>query len=290
MVVYSIKDLENLSGIKAHTLRIWEKRYDLVKPKRTETNIRYYTEEDLRGLLNICFLYKKGYKISKIADMCPMTIKDKVSSYSHLDLEFSDQLDTLMLIILELDEYNFNKILDQHLSQKGLETTMNDLIYPLLDKLNLAWISGSFMNVHETFVTQIIKSKIIVGIENLKAEQNTSKKVMIYLPPGEKQELSLLYIHYILKKSGCSVINLGSEVIINDVIAARESCQAKFTLTILNDDVNSLPAKTYLTELASGLGESKLLLTGYKAVMLENDLPEGIQVFSELEAIKSIID
>ncbi len=290
MVVYSIKDLETLSGIKAHTLRIWEKRYDLIKPKRTETNIRFYTDDDLRGLLNICFLYKKGYKISKIADMCPVTIKDKVASYSHLDLDFSDQIEALMLFVVQMDEYNFNKILDQHLDQKGLEETMNTLIYPLLDKLHLAWLSGSFLNVHESFVSQIIRSKIILSTEKLPISKNTNKKLMIYLPPGEKQELSLLYIHYILKKSGCSVVNLGCDVILNEVIAAKESCQPDYILTMINQDVNNLPVKNYVSELDSGAGKCKILLTGFKALSLGSDLPDSVTTFSELKEIKVLIE
>jgi len=240
MVVYSIKDLETLSGVKAHTIRIWEKRYDLIQPKRTATNIRYYTDEDLRKLLNVCFLYNKGYKISKISQMCPVTIKEKVSGYSKLNLSFEDKLDAMLIFILELDSYNFNKVFDQHISQKGLEQTMEDLIYPLLDKLGMAWMSGSFLDVHESFVTQIIKAKILYCTEKISEQANSTPCFMIYLPPNEKQELSLLYLHYILKNKGCKIINLGNEVNNKDLTYAIETCQPDYVFTILNEEIPTL--------------------------------------------------
>jgi len=283
MVVYSIKDLENLSGVKAHTLRIWEKRYDLVKPKRTKTNIRYYTDDDLRKLLNICFLYNKGYKISKIAIMCPNKIKEKISSYSNLDLDFDDQLDALMLFILQLDSYNFNKILDSHIDQKGLELTMNDLIYPLLDKLGIAWLAGSFLSVHESFVTQIIKAKIIKSIEEVHMDKKVAKKYMIFQPPGEKQELSLLYFHYILKRNNCQVINLGSEVILNDVLFAYESCHPDYIFTILNEEFIHMPLQNYLDQLTENMKENQFLISGFQTVTSTVKWPNQVKILSTLQ-------
>ena len=131
MVAYSIKDLESLSGVKAHTLRIWEKRYGIIKPSRTDTNIRYYMDGDLQKILNITVLNRKGYKISKIAGMPNDEIRQKVAELNDVGVVFEDQLDAMMLSMFELDETKFNIILDHQISSKGFEETMNDIVYPL---------------------------------------------------------------------------------------------------------------------------------------------------------------
>jgi len=191
MVVYSIKDMETLSGIKAHTLRIWEKRYSIITPKRTPTNIRYYTDEDLRNLLNVAFLNKQGIKISKIAKMDAGEIISTVSDYTKLTLNADDQIETLLHFIFQLDCYNLDKIFDEYISQIGLERTMMELIYPLLERLSMAWLTGSFKGAHESFVTQKIKLKIHACTQALENRTDFSPKFLIYLPIGEKQELSL---------------------------------------------------------------------------------------------------
>lgn len=289
MVVYSIKDLENLSGVKAHTIRIWEKRYDLIQPKRTKTNIRYYTDEDLRKLLNICFLYKKGYKISKIGQMSDEVIKEKVSQYSKANLSFEDQLDALMIFILELDSYNFNKVLDHHISQKGMEKTMMDLIYPLLDKLNIAWMAGSFLEVHESYVTQVIKAKLLCRTEMLDDNPDFSPAYIIYIPEGEKQELSLLYLHYILKAKGCKVINLGTEVNLDDVIFSVETVKPDFVFTIMNQELGNMPFQNYIDHISEALGDAKLLITGYQTLSPSISWPTNVKVVKDLDQTKKFI-
>ena len=202
MVVYSIKDLEKLSGVKAHTLRIWEKRYGIIEPKRTDTNIRYYLDEDVQKILNIALLNKKGYKISKISKMTVAEIKAKVAEISEVDAQFEDQVDGLILSMLELDEAKFNRIIDHNIEQRGFEEAMEVVIYPLLDKLSMMWIAGSVKSVHENFVSSIIRRKMIVCIDKLSNKVKRSDKIMIYLPEGETHELSLLYLHFVLKKRG----------------------------------------------------------------------------------------
>jgi len=289
MVLYSIKDLEKLSGVKAHTIRIWEKRYNLIKPKRTETNIRFYTDENLRKLLNVCFLYKKGYKISKIGQMSTETIRDKVSQYSTINLSFKDQLDALLIFILELDSYNFNMILDQHISQNGLEETMTEVIYPLLDKLSIAWMAGSFLDVHESFVTQVIKSKILKKTESLPDGPNLKPSYVIYLPVNEKQELSLMYLHYLLKKSGCKVINLGNDVNLNDVIFAIKTCTPDYVFTIFNQEIKNMPFQNYIDQISQELAESTLLITGFQTLSPTLKWPSKVRILKDLEQTQKFI-
>ena len=152
MVVYSIKDLENLTGIKAHTIRIWEKRYGIIEPRRTNTNIRYYLEEDLKKIMNIALLNRNGYKISKIAKLQNNDIHSIAAKLTDVDKTFENQLDGLTLSVLELNEDNFLKIFNANISQNGFKQTMLDVIYPLLDKLGMMWMTGSIEPIHENFV------------------------------------------------------------------------------------------------------------------------------------------
>lgn len=289
MVVYSIKDLESLSGVKAHTIRIWEKRYNLIQPKRTKTNIRYYTDDDLRKLLNICFLYKKGYKISKIGQMEEKTIREKVAGYSKINLSFEDELDALMIFILELDGYNFGKILDKHINQKGLESAMTDIVYPLLDKIGVAWLAGSFLEVHESFVIEIIKSKLYLHTEKLPHAEKSGATYVIYNPKGEKQELSLLYLHYILKKEGCKVINLGTDIELGDVLFSIETTNPDFVFTIINQEIPFISLQTYVDKISLELGDNKLLMTGFQTLTSNLIWPENVQIISDLAETISFI-
>ena len=139
MAVYSINDIEKLSGVKAHTIRIWEKRYDILANRRTDTNIRYYLDEDLELILNIAHLNKKGIKISKLATMTPEEIKQKIADSCEVDVIFENHIDGLMLSMFELNEYKFLKLLNHHIREIGFEKTMDDVIYPMLDKLSVMW-------------------------------------------------------------------------------------------------------------------------------------------------------
>lgn len=289
MVVYSIKDMENISGVKAHTIRIWEKRYGIINPKRTESNIRYYTDEDLRRLLNVCLLYKNGHKISKIAKMSESEIQAQVNSYSSVSLGLDDKLDALMLFILDLDSYNFNKVLDQNIDQIGLEESMIRLIYPLLDKIGLAWLSGSFTGVHESFVTQIIKGKIQKCIEDLEDQNDFEPCYLIFLSEGEKEELSLLYLHYLLKKNKCHVVNLGLEVALKDVILAMQTLKPDYVFTIVNREIPRQSLQNYVNQISKNLLNSQLILTGYQVVSQVIEWPESVRILRDLNESISFI-
>jgi len=209
VAIYSIKDLEKLTGIKAHTLRIWEQRYGIIQPGRTKTNIRYYTEDNLKVLLNIALLNRNGIKISKIAKMEKEEILKKVAAISEINLEYDGQLDALTLSMIEMDEYKFDRIISANIQQLGFERTMIEVIYPFLDKLGLLWLTGSINPAQEYFMTYLIRQKIIAAIDSMPIAMGMDvPKILIYLPEGEAQELSLLFMHYILKSRRFKVISL----------------------------------------------------------------------------------
>lgn len=291
MIVYSISDIEKLSGVKAHTIRIWEKRYDIVQNRRTDSNIRYYLEEDLQKILNIALLNRKGYKISKIASMCEDDIKQVVATLCDVDQVFEDQLDGLALAMFELNEFKFLKIIDHHIEEKGFEETMNHVIYPFLDKLSIMWVSGSVRGVHETFITNIIRRKISVEIDKCTWSKNSnSRRFMVYLPEKEGHELSSLFLFYILRSRGSNVLYLGANVPISEVLGGIELFKPEVVLTIINDSFEDLPLQPYLDLLSKSAPECTFGITGYQTVYQDIKLPSNMVQFNNLDEIKYFIN
>lgn len=290
MAVYSINDVEKLCGIKAHTLRIWEKRYAIIQPRRTETNIRYYLDEDLQKILNISLLNRNGYKISKISKMTDGDIKKIVSELSDVDLESEDNLDALMHAMLELDEFKFNKILDHNIDSKGFEFTMDEVVYPMMEKLSMMWIAGSIKGVHENFVANVIRRKTIVAIDQSTAEYDAdAKRCLIYLPENETHELSLLFLHFLLKDAGINVINLGAGVPLIDVLEGQRICKAELVFTIFNDSFSNEPLQPYLNELSKHLKDSTILISGYQTAIQNINAPYNVKVLKSLSDVKSFV-
>ena len=186
MAVYSISDLEKLTGIKAATLRAWEQRYGIIKPRRTETNIRYYLDEDLRELLNIALLNKNGLRISKIARMREEERAERVAAISSIQVTPDTQLDTLTLSTVELNEFKFSHIVDTNIRQRGFEETMLEVIYPFLDKIGVLYFTGSITAVQEAFISNLIRRKLIAAVDDLpNPEPDQGPVFCLYLPEGD---------------------------------------------------------------------------------------------------------
>ncbi|MEM9545814.1 MAG: MerR family transcriptional regulator [Bacteroidota bacterium] len=291
MAVYSINDVEKLCGIKAHTLRIWEKRYAIIQPRRTETNIRYYLDEDLQKILNISLLNRNGYKISKIAKMTEGELKNIVSELSDVTLESEDNLDALMHAMLELDEFKFNKILDHNIASKGFEITMHEIVYPMMEKLSMMWLAGSIKGVHENFVANVIRRKTIVAIDQSSSDYNANAtKCLIYLPENETHELSLLFLHFLLKDAGINVINLGAGIPLIDVLEGQRICDAEYVFTIFNDSFSETPLQPYLNELSKHLEDCTILISGYQTAIQNINAPYNVEVLQSLSDVKSFVE
>lgn len=273
--VYSIKDLEKLSGIKAHTIRAWEQRYGLIKPKRTPTNIRYYLDADLKKLLNIAFLNKNGFKISKIAKMSEEEVAQKISELSDFSTEDASQLDALTISMIEMDEYKFNKIIQTNIKQLGFEPTMLKVIYPLLDKISMLWMTGSIQPVQENFVSYLIRQKVMAAIDQeVFTPKKNTKKFLLFLPLGEKQELSMLFLHFLIKTRHHKVVNLGLETSLKDVQDAYRIFQPDYVFTMITETFTDSPVQPYIDSLSQLLPTSTVLLSGYQ-IMVQNIVSQG---------------
>jgi len=291
VTVYSIKDLEKLCGIKAHTLRIWEQRYGIVVPKRTKTNIRYYLDADLKRLLNVALLNKNGIKISKIAKMTEEEILKKVAEISEVSFEYNTQLDALTISMIEMDEYKFDKIISSNIEQIGFEKTMLEIIHPFLDKLSVLWLTGSINPVQENFIGHLIRQKIITAIDNEPFSVGKNVKTFIvYLPEGENQELSLLLLHYLLKTRKNRVIYLGQNISIQDLKDTYNIHKPDFIFTMITETYANQPVQTYIDSLSESFPTSEILLSGYQVVAQNISSQKNVTILGSLQEVINFMD
>lgn len=290
MAVYSIVDLEKLTGVKAHTIRIWEQRYGVITPKRTQSNIRYYQDDDLKQLLNIAILNKNGHKISKIAQMQPDEINETAAALSSIDVSYGAHLDALTIAMIEMDELKFDKIVNTHIQQLGFERTMTELIYPFLDKLSILWLTGSISPIQENFISFLIRQKIISAIDQLEpSDHTTSKKCLLYLPEGEKQELSLLFIHFMLRVRNYRVIYLGHDISIPELKIACEIIKPDYICAMINSSLETVSIQQYVNNLSNEIFNCQILLSGYQVNAQSIEHGKNIHKVQSLEQLINII-
>ena len=228
---YSIKELERLSGIKAHTLRIWEKRYNLFEPHRSDTNIRYYSDSDLKKLLNVTILSNSGTKISKIVSMDDEQLKQAVSEVEDADLLKQKRIDDLIVPMLQFDEDRINSLLESYYDDLGVEGTFINVVYPFLEKIGILWLTDEVEPAQEHFMTHIIRQKLSSAIDALPNNSEDSNKVILFLPEGEYHELGLLYFAYLYKKTGVRVYYFGQSTPIGQVIEASKVIKPNWVMT-----------------------------------------------------------
>lgn len=230
---FSIKDLENLSGVKAHTIRIWEKRYNLLEPNRTETNIRYYSLESLQKLLNITFLYNNGFKISKIAKISEVDIANTVKDLSAKDHESDHSINMFKLSMINFDKPLFFATYDRLKKEKSFSEIFLDVFVPLMSEIGLLWQTNTITPAQEHFISELIKQKLLVSIEEyqVKAPIVNSKTFVLYLPENEIHDLGLHFINYHLVKAGYHTIYLGPSV---PIVSLKDVLKQYTNLTFIS--------------------------------------------------------
>jgi len=276
MATYSIKDLERLSGIQAHTIRIWEKRYQLLVPERSNTNIRHYTDEDLRKLLNVAFLIKNGRKISRIALLSEETMKYEILRLENQHVEADHKIDQLIRLMVNLDTSKFEKTVEHIFAEMGVETAVSDIIFPLLQKIGVLWHTGSIFPAHEHFVSGIIRNKLIT--ESSKLGGPTSEKtILFFLKEGEQHELSLLYYHFLAKKMGLQTIYLGASVPFNDLKQLEKKFHFDNVMTIFINPIGKEELEDYLNQISMLFADKTICITGAQLYKKMPQLPVGIK-------------
>lgn len=283
MANYSIKDLEHLSGIKAHTLRIWEQRYNLIDPKRTDTNIRYYDQDDLKLVLNVSLLKDNGFKISKIAQMSMEEMFEEVMRVSEKTTSFADQIYALTLSMIDLDEQRFEKIISTNTLKIGFERTMMNVINPFLSKIGIMWLTDSINPAQEHFITNLIRQKLMVAIDGqYPSISEDAKKYMLFLPDGELHELNLLFASYLIKARQNKVIYLGQTMPMNDLLMAHEVYKPDYLLTVLTSRPADMSALEYLNKLSEKFPETEILVSGSQVIGQDLALPDNMTAILNL--------
>jgi MerR family transcriptional regulator, light-induced transcriptional regulator len=289
MSTYSIKDLEQLSGIKAHTLRIWEQRYDILSPDRTDTNIRTYDDNDLKLVLNIALLKDHGYKISEISKMPPEELAKEVLLISDKQLNYPDQIHALTISMLDLDEERFEKIVSTNTLQFGFENMMINIIYPFLSRIGTLWITGSIGPAQEHFISNLIRQKLIVAIDGqLPSLRNGAKKYLLYLPEGEMHEISLLFANYIIRSRQNKVIYLGQSLPFSELGFAHGMHKPDYIFSVITSVPGQNEIQRYVYKLAKEFPDSKILLTGYQVVGQDIDCPDNVEIITQIKYLMDI--
>ncbi len=285
MNAFTIKDLENLSGIKAHTIRIWEQRYSFLKPQRTDTNIRHYRNEELKILLNIALLNKYGFKISQIDKMTPEVMREKLLSLSHADAQQERLVNDLLHFMVDMDTTTFSKTLDQYIRTNGIDKTINNLVFPFLKRVGILWVTDHVKVAQEHLVSNIIRQKLILGIENAVSSVPINRTILLFLPEGEHHEIGLLFVHYLLKSRGITVLYAGANLPAEDLEFLCRMKKPDFAYTHLT----SLPARfnleKYLGILQAQVTVTPILMSGLIPQNYHKKLPAGIIIKRSLEEV-----
>lgn len=230
MAEYKIKDIEVLTGIKAHTIRIWEKRYGMLIPERTDTLIRTYSDADLSFLLNVSLLNKNGVKISKIATMETSAIHALVSEIK-LSPAIDNAEEKLILALLELDEQLFRNTLNDLIHQKGLELTFSEHLIPFLDRIGVMWLVNSITAAQEHFISNLIRQKVITEIDKLGIPDKNAFSALLYLPEHDWHEIGLLFYQYLLRSKGYYTYYLGQSLPYDSLVDCIKRLQPKVVLS-----------------------------------------------------------
>ncbi|CAA0200592.1 Transcriptional regulator, MerR family [Tenacibaculum maritimum] len=283
---FTIKDLENISGIKAHTIRIWEKRYNLLLPERTDTNIRYYSSENLQKLLNVALLNAHNYKISKIAEMSDETILVKARELALKKGINNEAINSLKLSMFRFDKQLFNRTYNKLLSKKTFRQVFKDVFVPFLNHIGLLWQTDTLLPAHEHFISNLIAQKIQISTDELEYSSVSSEiTYVLFLPENEIHELGLMYLNYELVLRGYVTIYLGQSLPLDNLSYFFESnTEIRFvtSLTVQPYDDKVLGYFNEIEDALSGTNH-KLIAVGQKAMLVKDiDFKAGITVYSSL--------
>lgn len=289
MNAFTIKDLENLTGVKAHTIRIWEQRYTFLKPQRTGTNIRFYNNEELKTILNISLLNKYGYKISHIDRMSPGEMRDKILSLSNSLAQQERVINELIQFMIDLDVENFEDVLDDYIRARGIEKAINHIIFPFMERIGVLWITDHINPAQEHLVSNIIRQKLIVGIESIKSMMVVNRSVLLFLPESEYHEIGLLFIQYLLKSRGIGTIYLGANVPLDDVQYVVEMKKPDFIYTHLTSVSNSFSFERFLGNLTRRFESTPVVISGRLTQAYEKRIPNKINFKRSLSEVMEFI-
>ncbi len=293
MALYSIKDLERLSGVKAHTIRIWEQRYGVLKPQRTETNIRRYDDTELKLLLNLSQLIRHGGKISKLSRLSgdQLTKELEVVSEGAIDPDdfYSIHIDKLIIAMVDFSERMFEKVISVTTIKFGFDATMRYVILPFLRKVGLMWQAGEINIAQEHFVTSLIRRKMIVAIDGLLLPERDLRYIL-FLPDGEFHELGLLFANYYFKSRGIQVLYLGQSLPLVDLVTAANVYKAQGFFTFITTPNSTTLITSYFESLRNNFPDATVLVAGSQVSKHMLKPVNGVTYFINIDDFVTFLD
>ncbi len=285
--VYSIKDLEMLSGVKAHTIRIWEKRYHLLRPHRTDTNIRFYSDSELRRLMNVAALIRRGFKISKIAGKSDAELRNlvllQVDSAGPGDWDVYTQMVDRML---HFDGASFSGLLNNLIVRFGFGEAVVRFIFPFMQKIGLLWQVGTIAPAQEHFVSHLVRSKFFAELEKPSTTQN-GKAILFFVHENEMHDLSLLFYAIVAKELGFYPIYLGQNVPVDDLENLKDLASVQYLFTVFTHSIGKPELEQLLQRISQILPEKPCFVAGEQIKLLQPRLPDG---FIELKNSEEFVE
>jgi DNA-binding transcriptional MerR regulator len=282
---YTLYELEKLTGILAATIRVWERRYNIIKPQRTETNRRWYDDDDLRRLINISIVYHSGVKISKVASYSESELVEKAEFLTRDSRGSDTHINSLIVAMLSFNANAVNEILLRSIINNGFEETFSSVVFPFLRRVGIMWHTGSVNTGAEHFITSIFRGRLISAIDSLPpANDPKSKRVIMFLPENELHEMGLLFYSYLIRKLGHEVLYLGQATPFYALIEANEKWHSDILVTGILSDLSISKPEEYLMNLSMAFKSQKILVSG---VLAEKP---AIEKYKNIYAIRSVSD
>ncbi len=267
-----------MSGIKAHTIRIWEKRYNLLDPDRTDTNIRLYSDNDLKRLLNISFLVYRGYKISKVSTWDEQKLSDEILKQQYANSDVDTYLDRMTVHMVNFDGYSFTRISDEIIQRYGFDEAIRTVFFPFFEKIGVFWQVGSIFPAQEHYISNLFRQKLIVEIDKLDSGLPDADIMLFYLHENEMHEISLLYYSYLARKKGFQVYYLGQNVPMVDLQRLGKVDSIKYVFTAFINSIERSELEKYLVEISKLFKDKKIMITGRQLNILTPQIPSEFSV------------
>ena len=285
---YSIKALEMISGIKAHTIRIWEQRYNAFLPARTATNIRCYSDEDLKKLLNFNILLGRGFKISQLAALSSEELNEKVKA-TFVPEEYAAVIDALVIDMINFDRDSFEGKLNGLFLNLGFEKSVNQVIYPFFTKVGILWQTSHISPAQEHFISNIIRQKFFSAVDTPNQKSPNSKKFLLFLPENELHELGLLYAFYLIRKSGHEAIYLGQDMPTKDLVKTWAATGSDYLVTHITSRFPGEDLGSYLLDLSDQVKQTPVLVMGKQAEFLAGHKNKHLVYLKTPSDLKAIL-
>lgn len=282
---FTIKDIENLSGIKAHTWRIWEQRYKMGIAQRRESNHRFFDNDNLKQILRIAYLYHSGIKISKIASLESDEMKEMALSKLPKENGNEFYIKELIEAAIDLDEERFERTFNEAEKERGIEAVILNVINPFQEKIGVLWLTDHLIPAQEHFTSNIIMQKLIIAIDNLPFVKNTGKKeILLFAPDRERHEIPLQFIHYLLKNNHHKVIYFGCNTSLEDIEIYNQNRSFTYLYFHLVTNLTSISPGEYLQQISKSFRDKQIIMSGIQ-VQQVTQTPKNVRLLKSMNEI-----